>query len=632
MTVTTEQTLAVYGRIYLVTNTVNGKVYVGQTTRSIEIRWGQHCSEDDGSYFHNAIQNYGSNNFTIVGIEQCSDQESLDEAEMRWIAHYQSFTDRSKGYNRTAGGDRPIKRTPITEAMVLGWCDAFFNEHSEWPGTYDTRPVPGQPDETWPRVSDALSQGYRTLPGGSSLARLLEEERGRVNIQNLPILTEGMILGWCDAFFDEYGEWPGAGEGRPVPDQPNESWHRLEDALKMGLRGLDTKGSSLALLLQRDRGKRNIGNLPPLTEEMILDWCDSFFDEYGEWPTVIKNEIRPVPGQPDETWRRIAVALQQGLRGLPKSSLAELLRVERGRRNRQNLPSLTEKMILDWCDSFFEEHGEWPRENDSRPVPGSEFDTWCRISDSLKKGQRGLTKMSLAQLLERERNAKNGKNLPSLTEKMILGWCDSFFDEHGKFPTCSDTRPVSNNPGMSWGAVNTYLTSGGRGLAGTSSLADLLKRERGRRNQKDLPPLTEGMILGWCDSFFDRYHEWPRRSDSREVPGGYEGDSWSRIDYALRNRSRGLTHEKLSLPKLLADSNRGIKDGKLKQRLSEDLIFSWAKSYLEQHGVWPKGHWTTPVPESPDDTWQVLEVALSLGCRGLSKGSSLAKLIRSQRV
>ena len=630
---TTEQTRAIYGRIYLVTDLVNGKVYVGLTTRSsIETRWVEHCSADDGLPFHNAIQSHGANNFTIVEIEQCYDPESLDKAEMYWIAHYQSFTDRSKGYNRTAGGDHPIRRTPITESMILEWCDRFFDEHGEWPSIYDTRPVPGQPDETWSRLHDAMNQGYRTLPGGSSLARLLERERGRLNIQNLPTLTEATILSWCDTFFDEHGEWPGVGEERPVPGQPNESWRRLEDVLKMGLRGLDTRGSSLALLLQRDRGKRNIGNLPPLTEDMILDWCDTFFDEYGEWPTVIKNETRPVPGQPNETWRRIAVALQQGLRGLPKSSLAELLRVERGRRNRQNLPLLTEDMILGWCDAFFNEHGEWPRENDNRPVPGSEFDTWRRISDSLKKGQRGLTKTSLAQLLERDRDAKNGKNLPTLTEGVILCWSDTFFNEHGKFPTCSDLRPVPNNPDISWKLVNHYLTLGGRGLPGTSSLAGLLKRERGRRNQKDLPTLTEEMILGWCDAFFDKYSEWPRRGDPREVPGGYEGDSWSRIDYALRNKSRGLTHEKLSLPKLLADSNRGSKDGKLKQRLSEDLILSWAKSYSNQHSTWPKGHWTTPVPESPDDTWQVLEVALSLGCRGLSKGGSLAKLIRSQRV
>jgi hypothetical protein len=31
------------GSIYLITNKINDKKYVGLTTRSIEIRWKEHC-------------------------------------------------------------------------------------------------------------------------------------------------------------------------------------------------------------------------------------------------------------------------------------------------------------------------------------------------------------------------------------------------------------------------------------------------------------------------------------------------------------------------------------------------------------------------------------------------------------
>jgi hypothetical protein len=44
----------------------------------------------------------------------------------------------------------------------------------------------------------ALRLGLRGLPGGSSLARLLDEQRRVRNVKNLPPLTEEQILAWAD--------------------------------------------------------------------------------------------------------------------------------------------------------------------------------------------------------------------------------------------------------------------------------------------------------------------------------------------------------------------------------------------------------------------------------------------------
>lgn len=95
-----------YGLIYKITNTVNGKVYVGQTTRTMEWRWRQHQQPNRKSRMPigAAIQKYGPENFTIEQLEGCSSQAELDEAETRWIALLGSLA--PAGYNIREGGAR----------------------------------------------------------------------------------------------------------------------------------------------------------------------------------------------------------------------------------------------------------------------------------------------------------------------------------------------------------------------------------------------------------------------------------------------------------------------------------------------------------------------------------------------
>ena len=90
--------------VYKVTNRVNGKVYIGQTTRTIAIRWKQHCNpaNDQCLALHRAINKYGKENFTVEQIDVASDSEELNKKEQYWIAHYDSIA--PKGYNMTTGG------------------------------------------------------------------------------------------------------------------------------------------------------------------------------------------------------------------------------------------------------------------------------------------------------------------------------------------------------------------------------------------------------------------------------------------------------------------------------------------------------------------------------------------------
>ena len=88
------------GSIYKITNSINGKVYIGQTMRKPEDRWRQHInnymretSRDYNSYFHNAIRKYGKEVFVFEEIERCDNTE-LDIREIFWIDYYQSFNNK----------------------------------------------------------------------------------------------------------------------------------------------------------------------------------------------------------------------------------------------------------------------------------------------------------------------------------------------------------------------------------------------------------------------------------------------------------------------------------------------------------------------------------------------------------
>lgn len=94
-----------YGIVYLITNSENGKQYVGQTLRSLEERWSEHVRKakaHDNHYLGKAILRYGSEKFSIEEICQTASQEELDHLEIETIARLNTL--RPHGYNLTKGG------------------------------------------------------------------------------------------------------------------------------------------------------------------------------------------------------------------------------------------------------------------------------------------------------------------------------------------------------------------------------------------------------------------------------------------------------------------------------------------------------------------------------------------------
>ncbi|HEV7225800.1 MAG TPA: hypothetical protein VGN42_24050 [Pirellulales bacterium] len=210
------------------------------------------------------------------------------------------------------------KRLAIPEILV--WVDAYHARTGRWPTKPDGT-IPESAGDSWHAVDSGLRNGLRGLPGGSSLARLLQEHRGARNSQALVPLTERQILAWADAYFQRVGAWPTSRAG-PIADASGEKWSAVDTALRSGCRGLRA-GSSLALLLLQQRRVRHKRRLPRFSETRILAWARAHRRRTGKSPT---RQSGPVVDSPGDTWSAVDAALLSGLRGLPGgSSLAKIL-------------------------------------------------------------------------------------------------------------------------------------------------------------------------------------------------------------------------------------------------------------------------------------------------------------------
>jgi len=107
-----------YGIIYVITNTVNGKQYVGQTTLTLSKRWSYHvCAafKNPAQVFLKAIVKYGPDSFSMSQLATAESEEELNQKETHYIAQLNSIV--PNGYNLTTGGDR-FKHTKETRKKI----------------------------------------------------------------------------------------------------------------------------------------------------------------------------------------------------------------------------------------------------------------------------------------------------------------------------------------------------------------------------------------------------------------------------------------------------------------------------------------------------------------------------------
>lgn len=122
--------------IYLHRNTVNGKVYIGQTKTTLTQR-----SRHDGSgykncsLFWNAIEKYGWDKFSHTILEKCT-ENNVDEREQYWINFFDA-TNPNFGYNLMPGGRAAKDKSLVKIGVYCKETGQYFtslSDAAEWAG------------------------------------------------------------------------------------------------------------------------------------------------------------------------------------------------------------------------------------------------------------------------------------------------------------------------------------------------------------------------------------------------------------------------------------------------------------------------------------------------------------------
>jgi group I intron endonuclease len=112
----------IFGFIYKITNIINNKLYIGQTTRPLSKRISEYkksllYNENFyNEYLQNSFKKYGFENFKFEVIDTASSIQELNAKEIQYISYYKS-NDKEIGYNIESGGKNAIPVIKTLEKM-----------------------------------------------------------------------------------------------------------------------------------------------------------------------------------------------------------------------------------------------------------------------------------------------------------------------------------------------------------------------------------------------------------------------------------------------------------------------------------------------------------------------------------
>ena len=91
-------------KVYKHTNLINGKVYIGITSKKPNQRWSRGNGYWSNKHFYNAIKKYGwDEGFSHEILEDGLTEEEAKQKEVEYIAEFNSLA--PNGYNQTIGGE-----------------------------------------------------------------------------------------------------------------------------------------------------------------------------------------------------------------------------------------------------------------------------------------------------------------------------------------------------------------------------------------------------------------------------------------------------------------------------------------------------------------------------------------------
>lgn len=171
------------GYIYLITNMINKKQYVGQTKRpDIQDRWRQHKHKMAGRHLVGAYNKYGVENFKYQIICICFD-EDCDKYEEEYIKKFNTMS--PNGYNLKGGGHfsklHPESLEKMKESLKRVWTEEKRKEFGEkMKGENASNYGKKTSEETKGKLSEKGKKYWETM-SKEEYERICKERKERVS-------------------------------------------------------------------------------------------------------------------------------------------------------------------------------------------------------------------------------------------------------------------------------------------------------------------------------------------------------------------------------------------------------------------------------------------------------------------
>lgn len=135
--------------IYTFKNKTNGKMYVGQTCRSLEERVGEHLRHSKTA-ISKALIKYGIENFECEVIDTAETMDELNDKEVYWISKLETLA--PNGYNLCLGGGNTLgykHKEESRKKMSLSKSGMFIGENNPFYGKKHTEETKAKMRKAW---------------------------------------------------------------------------------------------------------------------------------------------------------------------------------------------------------------------------------------------------------------------------------------------------------------------------------------------------------------------------------------------------------------------------------------------------------------------------------------------------
>ena len=147
--------------IYKITNTVNGKIYIGQTIqKDPKMRWYAHCQyarAGKKSYLYDSMRKHGIDKFLWEVIDTALTLDELNVKETQWLDQYRQITEcyniREAGRNKLHSSESILK---MQESQKLAHArrksegrDSGWKRIDGGPMKGKSHPKKGKPSKKW---------------------------------------------------------------------------------------------------------------------------------------------------------------------------------------------------------------------------------------------------------------------------------------------------------------------------------------------------------------------------------------------------------------------------------------------------------------------------------------------------